>query len=88
MTHNALHACCNDVHAHAPAHVDGLTHSVPFQDRVVRTLILFAEWCKRAYALHMQRRSLRSLNDRQLRDIGLKRTEALREAARPFWDQP
>ncbi|WP_210211852.1 DUF1127 domain-containing protein [Aquibium carbonis] len=33
-----------------------------------------------------QRRDLLELTDRELRDIGLTRRQALREAARPFWD--
>ncbi|MGK9236672.1 DUF1127 domain-containing protein [Inquilinus limosus] len=32
-----------------------------------------------------QRRMLESLDDHQLRDLGLSRAEALREARRPFW---
>ncbi|MFN3546312.1 MAG: DUF1127 domain-containing protein [Mesorhizobium sp.] len=33
-----------------------------------------------------QRRDLLDLTDDQLRDIGLTRAQARREAARPFWD--
>jgi len=32
-----------------------------------------------------QRRALAELDDRQLRDIGVTRAQALAEAARPFW---
>ena len=32
-----------------------------------------------------QRRSLAELDDHMLRDIGLDRYQALREAAKPFW---
>jgi uncharacterized protein YjiS (DUF1127 family) len=32
-----------------------------------------------------QRRVLTQLDDRSLRDIGLTRAEALREAGKPFW---
>ncbi|MGK9170649.1 DUF1127 domain-containing protein [Inquilinus limosus] len=32
-----------------------------------------------------QRRVLEALDDHQLRDLGLSRAEALREAWRPFW---
>jgi len=45
-----------------------------------------AQWLMRAYAVHKQRRALRGLSDRQLRDIGLNRIEAEREASRAFWD--
>ncbi len=34
---------------------------------------------------HRERLSLATLDDRQLRDIGLTRDEALIEAGRPFW---
>jgi uncharacterized protein YjiS (DUF1127 family) len=32
-----------------------------------------------------QRRELQELDERLLRDIGIDRIEAMREAARPFW---
>ncbi len=35
-----------------------------------------------------QRRELRELDARSLRDIGIKREDALREARRTFWDIP
>lgn len=41
-----------------------------------------------AAAVSRQRRALRDLDEAILRDIGLTRDEALREAARPFWDAP
>lgn len=36
--------------------------------------------------LRSERRTLARLTDAELADIGLSRTEAMREAARPFWD--
>ena len=36
--------------------------------------------------LTRERRHLAELDDRQLRDIGLSRHQALREARRHFWD--
>ncbi|MDX1781039.1 MAG: DUF1127 domain-containing protein [Thalassovita sp.] len=42
----------------------------------------------RANALLRQRAALRRLDDAALDDIGLSRTEALREAQRPIWDAP
>jgi uncharacterized protein YjiS (DUF1127 family) len=33
-----------------------------------------------------QRRSLLTLNEHMLKDIGITRADALREASRPFWD--
>ena len=32
------------------------------------------------------RRALSALSDEQLKDIGLSRSSAFREASRPFWD--
>jgi uncharacterized protein YjiS (DUF1127 family) len=41
-----------------------------------------------ASARARQRRHLAELDDAMLRDIGLTRDEARREARRPFWDAP
>jgi uncharacterized protein YjiS (DUF1127 family) len=41
-----------------------------------------------AMALRRERRELRLLDDHLLRDIGLTRAEADKEAARPVWDAP
>jgi uncharacterized protein YjiS (DUF1127 family) len=41
-----------------------------------------------AGALARQRRHLAELDDAMLRDIGLTREQALREARRPRWDAP
>jgi uncharacterized protein YjiS (DUF1127 family) len=43
---------------------------------------------KSLFAVWQQRQALRSLDARALRDIGVSRTEADAEAARPFWDAP
>ena len=43
-------------------------------------------WITRAVATHRQRLHLEDLDDHMLADIGLERTDASREAARPFWD--
>lgn len=40
----------------------------------------------RAISVTRQRRRLATLDGAALADIGLSRTEALREAHRPFWD--
>ncbi|QYX56123.1 DUF1127 domain-containing protein [Roseovarius sp. SCSIO 43702] len=37
-------------------------------------------------AILRERRALARLSDRALRDIGISRDAALREARRPFWD--
>ena len=41
-----------------------------------------------ALSLHRQRNRLAKLDDTQLKDIGITRTQALTESARPFWDAP
>ena len=43
---------------------------------------------RQANALRRQRAALRRLDDAALDDIGLSRTDALREAQRPVWDAP
>ncbi|WP_417822403.1 DUF1127 domain-containing protein [Terasakiella sp.] len=47
-----------------------------------RLISSFALWCQRG----KERRNLRKLNDRLLRDIGRSRAEATREGDRPFWE--
>ncbi len=39
-------------------------------------------------SLYRQRKALANLDDHLLRDLGLTREEALREADRPLWDAP
>jgi len=45
-------------------------------------------WLKRAFAVRAQRTRLEDLDDYLLRDIGVDREVAQREATRPFWDLP
>ena len=52
-----------------------------------------AAWTRRAIELVLawqdvvrQRRALLELDERLLKDIGISRADALREASRPFWD--
>lgn len=53
--------------------------------RILGTLTGYAEilatWQDRADG----RRQLLALNDRMLRDIGISRADAVREAGKPFW---
>lgn len=49
--------------------------------RGARLSALLNLWLQRA----RQRRQLADLSDRQLDDIGLSRTQAAHEAAKPFW---
>ena len=46
---------------------------------VILTLLRWQE-------LARQRRALGALSDHMLKDLGLTRADALREAGRPFWD--
>lgn len=48
---------------------------------LVRGLDILRTWQQR----HRTRRDLLNLNDRLLRDIGISRAEAEREASKPFW---
>jgi uncharacterized protein YjiS (DUF1127 family) len=40
----------------------------------------------RWHEMRRQRRALLELSDQMLKDIGISRADAMREAARPFWD--
>ncbi|OMP68884.1 hypothetical protein BV900_27675 [Agrobacterium tumefaciens] len=46
---------------------------------MVRTI--FCAWPDR----HHQRRALRAMEDDQLRDLGITRSEAIRESQKQFW---
>jgi uncharacterized protein YjiS (DUF1127 family) len=48
---------------------------------LARSLATLHLWQQRRHG----RRDLRGLDDRMLRDIGLNRAEAEREARKPFW---
>lgn len=48
---------------------------------VTRALSVLGVWCRRAE----QRRQLANLSDHLLRDIGISRRVAAREAREPFW---
>ena len=48
---------------------------------VAAAFVLIVRWIDRA----RERQALASLNDRELRDIGITRAEAAREAGKPFW---
>lgn len=49
-----------------------------------------ATWAfvSRAVQVSRERSALRRLSDRELADIGLSRSDAAAEAARPVWDLP
>jgi uncharacterized protein YjiS (DUF1127 family) len=44
-----------------------------------------AGWIRAAATRWTQRRMLEELGDRDLRDIGISRSEAITEARKPFW---
>jgi uncharacterized protein YjiS (DUF1127 family) len=55
----------------------------------VQTTLRQAFWrLKAAWMVRRQRRALMALDDRMLADIGLSRSQAYREASRPFGDLP
>ncbi len=45
-----------------------------------------AVWLWQAFERRQTRRALLRLNDAQLKDIGLSRSQAYAEAVRPFWN--
>ena len=47
-----------------------------------RRLATVLDW----YDVEQQRRSLRAMSDEMLKDIGISRSDATREASRRFWD--
>lgn len=67
------------------AKVSRVANVVQWAARPLATAIGTFEWMGRVAT---QRRALRQLDERQLKDIGLSRADALREASRPFWDVP
>lgn len=40
------------------------------------------------FTVWKQRRQLAALDDNRLKDLGISKAEASKEAARPFWDLP
>ena len=63
------------------------THVV-FMERPARGMALLTGLLPvvgRWHARARERRALAQLDDRMLRDIGISRTEAERECAKPFW---
>jgi len=49
---------------------------------VAAAWVLLTSWIERA----RQRNALAGLDDHQLRDIGVTRLDAVREAEKPFWN--
>jgi len=67
-----------------------LTTTLPTRSLGLRSLNPRTLWARlrNARAITRQRHALAALDDAMLRDIGLTRSDALREAGRPFWDAP
>ncbi|AWI83693.1 hypothetical protein CEW88_08365 [Alloyangia pacifica] len=69
--------------AHAPliAYLDAQKPLPPFAALALRVAVVTAQWSER----RRTRRALIDLDDHLLRDVGLERHVALREARRKFW---
>lgn len=57
------------------------SHSPEPQDLLIRLI----DWLLAAMERSRQRRALASLNEDQLRDIGLSRSDVAGETEKPFW---
>lgn len=57
-----------------------------FVSRVVYVARSLARWIDALIARRRGRLALLEMTDEQLRDIGVSRCDAYREAIRPFWD--
>ncbi|OQX30523.1 MAG: hypothetical protein B0D96_13545 [Candidatus Sedimenticola endophacoides] len=62
-----------------------LEWSPPDLDRLTRRARAVMQWCRLCHQRARGRRALRRMSDTILRDIGITRIEALREARKPFW---
>lgn len=64
-----------------PGHAEAMCspEHVPWLAWAVRTI--FRVWPDR----HRQRRALRELDSDRLHDLGISRSEAMRESRKPFW---
>jgi uncharacterized protein YjiS (DUF1127 family) len=63
-----------------PASLGSAGHVLP-TSRLLQVVRLVAVWHERGRS----RRALVELNDHMLKDIGITRLDALREASKPFW---
>ena len=67
--------------------MSGLILTRPMATTRPNALGTFARALAQAFRAAMTRRELAGMDDRMLRDIGITRVDALREAARKPWDQ-
>ena len=56
------------------------------QQNLARTLLRYVTWLEAKLERKRTRRALSELSDYELKDIGLSRCDAEREARRRFWD--
>jgi len=63
------------------------TSQPPTTSHLGSILQFFGRWAQ-AYRVYRERRALLALSDHALKDIGLSRADAYREASRPIWDLP
>jgi uncharacterized protein YjiS (DUF1127 family) len=71
------------VHARIPGHGTRTAPGLGFGVKVWAATAVSLLWRWRELA--RQRRTLLTMDDRMLKDIGISRAEAEREARRPFW---
>ena len=76
-SHNVLYHDSRNVALHS---------AVAAQATLSKQFAALIQWLRQAYAVSHQRQQLAALNGDALRDIGVARDAALREADRPFWD--
>ncbi|MCX7643713.1 MAG: DUF1127 domain-containing protein [Rhodobacteraceae bacterium] len=65
-----------------------MTRAGTIARRLARRPLPVLSFLSRALAVRRERQALRDLPPEMLRDIGLSREAALREAERPIWDVP
>lgn len=75
----APHSCSHDTRSLAPVSIRTRLSPLYWLQKVTDRL-------DRWQRLARERRQLLALSDHMLKDIGLTRADAEREASRPFWD--
>lgn len=74
--------------AHCPTAICPPSSGMADQDEVKALVRTGLTRLTRLISVARQRRQLATLDDHQLRDIGITRQQAQTEARRPFWDLP
>jgi len=59
--------------------------ALPYSRLLWRGLVNAVEYLMRCHERSRQRRVLETLDDCMLRDLGLSRSDVMREADKPFW---